>query len=248
MISLPIIKQLIQNSRLQRQELRTLYDRLPRTRCRRLTRCCSLLPEMTLLEALQAFQSLTEMSSNLRMTLIKKTIRYFFLNSAEITACPFLKELDCLIYEERFFGCRAYGLWSPEYYHDLVQKNRRSKDGIGEQWKKLGVILPEEVLKFSIPYCSQVEALSLNPLGDELLRTVTTAIEGLSESFTPWHSLFRDHYFSDFAFLLAGMIFGLRPAVGHKFQIVREVVSNGTRRGLEELLSHTPKNTPLNFM
>lgn len=242
MISLANLKQLIQDSHLQRRELQTLYDRLPRTRCRRLTRCCSLLPEMTLLEALQAFQTLMEMTPDLRMALIKKTIRYFLINSAEITACPFLKDQDCLIYEDRFFGCRAYGLWSPEYYNDLVEKNRRSKDGIGEQWEKLGVILPEEVLKFSIPYCSQVEALSLTPLGDEPLRTAATAIEGLSESFTPWHTIFRDHYFSDFAFLLAGMTFGLRLAVGYKFQVIREVVGSGNRRGLEELLTQ-PLNT-----
>jgi Fe-S-cluster containining protein len=70
-----------------------------------------MLPEMTLVEALPVIRRLVEMAATMRNRLIKKIIGHFFLNPVEITSCPFLEGQECLIYPDRFFGCRSYGLW-----------------------------------------------------------------------------------------------------------------------------------------
>ncbi|MGD8450149.1 MAG: hypothetical protein PVF36_13060, partial [Desulfobacterales bacterium] len=107
-----IIRELLQTSDRQFQELKEVYALLPDTRCQRKTHCCSLLPEITLVEALLAIRRLVEMATAVRNPLIQKIIGYFFLNPVEITSCPFLEGQECTVYPDRFFGCRSYGLWS----------------------------------------------------------------------------------------------------------------------------------------
>jgi hypothetical protein len=89
-----IIKELLQTSDQKLKALKQTYALLPETRCRRNTRCCSLLPEMTLVEALLVIRRVLEMAEEVRNPLIKKTIGYFFLNPIEITSCPFLEGQD----------------------------------------------------------------------------------------------------------------------------------------------------------
>lgn len=136
------IKKLLQNSVHLLQELKEPYELLPSTRCRRKTRCCSMLPEMSLVEALAVIKRLLDMPSAMRRQFVQNIVSYFFLNPVEITLCPFLEGQDCLIYEDRFFGCRAYGLWSQEYYEKLTAGVRGAKIHLREQWKDLGLSLP----------------------------------------------------------------------------------------------------------
>ncbi|UCE83381.1 MAG: hypothetical protein JSV47_02240, partial [Deltaproteobacteria bacterium] len=118
------IQQLLTGSTTQRIELKQAYEKLPGTHCRRRTDCCSLLPEMNLLEALAAIRMLAKMSSAQRLQVYRRILSYFFLNPVEIISCPFLQGQDCLIYENRFFGCRAYGLWSRQYYDEQAEGSR----------------------------------------------------------------------------------------------------------------------------
>jgi Fe-S-cluster containining protein len=105
-----VIKELLAGSAKQRLALRDAYGKLPGTRCRRRTDCCSLLPEMSLQEALSAIQLLMNMTPGKRQQLSEGLIHCFFLNPVKILMCPFLHGKDCSIYEDRFLGCRAY-LW-----------------------------------------------------------------------------------------------------------------------------------------
>jgi Fe-S-cluster containining protein len=113
--TIPIIRDLLRNSVKQRKELEEACALLPSTQCQRKTRCCSLLPDMTLLEALTAIQQLARMPSVMRKKLTKKMISYFILNPVEITSCPFLNYRDCFIYQNRFVGRWEYGEWSLGY-------------------------------------------------------------------------------------------------------------------------------------
>jgi hypothetical protein len=237
MITLSILNKLLSDSEPQRRELQKIYARLPQTHCRRQTRCCSLLPEMTLLEALQVLEKMMQMPSSLRMRLTKQTIHYFFVNPAKLTACPFLKGHDCLIYPDRFFGCRAYGLWSQNFYRDLAEHSRQAKLFSRLQWEKLGVNVPKEVLDFQVPYCSMVTAGSVVPINDEFLLRAWDDIESQSQVLHSGHHFFKTNYLSDLSFLLAGLTFGVRPAVHSKFLVVQDLVQTGNSGRLDQLIS-----------
>ena len=130
-----VIRELLAGSTEQRLALQEAFAQLPATRCRRRTHCCSLLPEMSLVEALTAVQLLVNMVPKQRYQLSRRMIHYFFLNPVKICICPFLEGQACLIYQDRFLCCRTYGLWSQGYYqqqaeHSLISlqlKLRQSK-------------------------------------------------------------------------------------------------------------------------
>ena len=230
------LKKLVQTSTPLRRELKAVYDQLPTTRCLRQVRCCSLLPEITFLEGLKVINAMESWPSSDRKNIIRKVVRNFFCNAAEINACPFLQDSDCLIYPDRFFGCRAYGLWSRSYYLGLADKNRQGKQVLQQQWEKLGICLPEEVLTFRVPYCSFVETDPLVVVSDEELSSASHKIENLSGELGPWDQEFQEKYFSDLSYFLAGRQFGAREAVHLKYFITRDLVQKGDRTRLDQAL------------
>ncbi|MEW6419457.1 MAG: hypothetical protein AB1480_15310 [Nitrospirota bacterium] len=238
--TIPVIRELLLNSVRQRKELEKAYALLPPTKCRRKTQCCSLLPDMTLLEALTAIQQLARMPSTMRKKLTKKMISYFILNPIEILSCPFLDYQDCLIYQNRFFGCRAYGLWSQGYYEKIASNNREMKKQFQMQWQKLGVSLPQSVIDFQVPYCMSVKIDGKKVMNDEMLLHTAENITELSEQFPEWHQVFGQWYFSDLSFLLSSFVFGFQDAIKMKFYIVREIVATGNRSRLEAILEQLP--------
>ena len=231
------ITELIRETVSLRRELRMVFDRLPATRCLRQTRCCSLLPEMTFLEALQVISELTLWRPSERKNLLTRMARTFFCNAAEIIPCPFLQGSDCHIYPNRFFACRAYGLWSENYYQELAERNRLSKRFLQQQWENLGLSLPEEVLSFQVSYCFRVKTEPPAPITDEELSASSDKIEHLSGNLDFFDREFRETYFSDLSFFLTGLQFGLREAVRLKFFIVRDIIQKGDRSRLEHTLN-----------
>jgi Fe-S-cluster containining protein len=234
------LKQVRLASQPQRHELAAIYSRLPQTNCRRQALCCTLLPEVSFLEGLQAIQKMQEMPSALRLDLSQKLIRYFFVNPVKITYCPFLQDQECLIYADRPFGCRAYGLWSKKFYRQLFEQNRQAKLLLGHQWEKLGVTLPAEVVEFQVPYCSFVCSDSFNPMSDAFLLNAWDDIDKLSQTLQPGHHLFQTTFFSDLSFLFVGMTFGPTKAVHFKVQIVQEMIQSGYSKRLEQLVAQCP--------
>jgi hypothetical protein len=245
---IPLLE-LVQTSATLRRELKTVYDRLPDTRCLRQGRCCSLLPEMTFLEALQVISAMMASPPPNRINFMRKIVRYFLGNATEITSCPFLQGSDCLIYPDRFFGCRAYGLWSKDYYQALVDKNRQGKLFLQQQWENLGILLPEKVVTFEVPYCLQVETSPPVKITDGHLSAASDRIEKLSQDLGPCDREFRETYYSDLSFFLAGLQLGSQEAVRLKFFITRDKIQKGDRNLLDQALgrwidpfSEEPKN------
>jgi len=235
-----IIRELLQTSDHQLQELKETYALLPATRCRRKTHCCSMLPEMTLVEALPVIRRLMEMATVTRNRWIKKIIEYFFLNPVEITSCPFLEGQECLIYPDRFFGCRSYGLWSPAYYETLAVRDRRAKKHLQEQWKRLGVCLPKKVVEFQVPYCLCVETNGPEVIDDKTLLKASDRLEAISSHFSSRHQWFARRYFSDLSFLLSALMFGYTQAVQMKFTLVRDMVHTKDRTELDKIIQEVP--------
>ncbi|MEA1949627.1 MAG: hypothetical protein U9N83_20310 [Thermodesulfobacteriota bacterium] len=235
-----IIKELLQTSDHQLKELKEMYALLPETRCRRKAHCCSMLPEMTLVEALPVIRCLVEMAAAMRNRLLKKIIGYFFLNPVEITSCPFLEGQECLIYPDRFFGCRSYGLWSRAHYETLAARDRKAKKHLQEQWKSLGVSLAKKVVDFQVPYCLCVETNGPAVIDDKILLQASNTIEAISARFSSWHQSFGQRYFADLSFLLSALMFGHTAAVQMKFTIVRDIVNTENRTRLDRIIQKLP--------
>ena len=232
------IQKLLTGSTNHRLALSEAYTQLPETRCRRRTDCCFLLPEMNLLEALSAIQMLIKMPPAQRLDICRRMLRYFFLNPVEILSCPFLRGQDCLIYENRFFGCRAYGLWSKQYYEEQAETSRQAKQLSQKQWKGLGVMLPQPVVDFCLPYCPYVEVEEDVQVDDQMILHILDAIETLSGKLAPWHDAFDQRYFSDLSFLLAALAFDMQQAVQLKFEIVRDVLATGNRKRIDDIVDN----------
>jgi hypothetical protein len=199
-----------------------------------------MLPEMTLIEALTAMQLLIEADAPLRHQLIRDIGRYFFINPALITSCPFLHDHDCLVYRDRFFGCRAYGLWSQDYYDSIAERSRRSKKTVQQHWHELGVSLPQEVVEFQLPYCNHVVTVGESFIDDEKLSGVADMIATLSGQCGNRHQEFNREYFADLSFLLTSLIFGVTAAVQIKFAVVRDLTTKGDRTRLDKIIDELP--------
>jgi Fe-S-cluster containining protein len=228
-------------------ELEAIYSRLPDTQCLRKTRCCSMLPEATLLEVLAVFKRLGSMPEGQRRGIFARIIEYFFINPARITACPFLAETRCTIYEDRFFGCRAYGLWSTQHYNQMAGYNRKAKLSLERQWRKMGIALPDDVLDFQVPYCLDVEVLSDAVVGDSGLMQISHEIADLSARLSPWHGIFNQQYVADLSFLTATIAYGIQSALRTKVDIVRQLVSTVNRTRLDQILIDL-EGKPLPFL
>jgi len=231
---------MLRRSSALRRELWDVYRLLPETRCRRRSLCCSLLPEMTLLEALNTLGRLAAMAPAGRMELTRGFIRYFLMNPVEVSSCPFLRGKECRIYQERLFGCRAYGLWSRERYESEAARNRQAKEVSRSQWERLGLPLSRQVVDFHLPYCTHVEVTGGWEVSDGRLIEAQERLEVLSRRLGFWHEVFRATYFSDLSFLLASFAFGLHQAVSMKFAVVRDLVNRGEGGRLARIMEEVP--------
>jgi Fe-S-cluster containining protein len=182
-ISLDTIGEIFLHTKNWPQTLEDAYALLPATRCRRKIHCCAMLPEMTWIEAAFVIYKIVDMRPSLRLQLIKKMTRYFLANAVEISGCPFLDKQDCLIYQDRFFGCRAYGLWSLSHYEELAARNQSTKKQFRSQWMRLGITLPQHVIDFSVPYCLDVDIADNISVDDNFMIHVSRKIESLYGQF-----------------------------------------------------------------
>ena len=240
MFTLKTIKVLIRTSERTFQALDRIYGRLPNTTCLRRGSCCALLPEMTFAEALSAFQSLMNFEPEMQNRIFKRIVAYFFSNALGITSCPFLDGNHCLIYPKRFFGCRAYGLWSPGYYEGRAAENQSTKKILQESWKRLGVALPKAVIDFRQPYCRDVKIQEDVTLEDAALEALGDQVQSLSDRYEDSNHTFRQTYASDISFLCAASVFGISEAVQKKFTVVRDIIATGDHSLLDKLLDELP--------
>jgi hypothetical protein len=104
----------------------------------------------------------------------------------------------------------------------------------------LGVLLPQEVIDFNLPYCPYVEMDDDIVVDDVLLLHAADTIEVLAEQLAPQHNTFRLTYFSDLSFLLASLAFGVGEAVQLKFSFTRDIVATGNRAKVAEVVEQVP--------
>lgn len=235
-----ILTELMQTGTTRFTELDMIYDDIPATRCERKASCCKMLPDATLIEAVAVLKHLSCEPAEDRNRIMGRLIRYFFLNPVEMTACPFLEEQSCWIYEHRFFGCRSYGLWSNAYYEELSMQDREAKAHLQHQWQEIGVGLPDDIISFRQPYCTDLQTIGPEIIDDHELESISKRIESLSDGFSRWHEPFRNRYFSDISFFLTSAVMEIPEAVQSKFDIVRTILETGDRTKLTEILTNLP--------
>ena len=241
-MSREVIGSMITENRQLLRELHETREQVPRTICDRRTCCCSLLPESSFLEFLQLLEAVGRMESKERQGVISKTAAYYFLNPIDRGSCPFLSGTDCLVYEIRPFTCRAYGLWSKEFYDRQAEISRQAKMQVVAGWKALGIDLPGNILSFRQEYCLNVKACDRVPYDDAFLNDIWAEILTLDARFAPYDSLYRERYFSDLSFALISLVIGTQRALVEKVRIVKEAVISGTRTKLRRIMDEILQN------
>ncbi len=211
------------------ERLWRVYDRIPPVSCGGRARCCTLLPEMSLVEAVSAVYSILEMPRALRSQVLHNMAEYFLLNPVRIMKCPFLRDGLCLIYDHRFLGCRTYGLWPEEYYTRMADANREAKKRVRMAWAEAGVAIPDAIVNFSVPYCNRVRVAKghKRPSGKTLLKLGVKVDEISSDMNDALRQQFTNSFFMDLSFWLAANAAGARTVVQMKLEAVRQWVSSG---------------------
>ncbi|MEW6328006.1 MAG: YkgJ family cysteine cluster protein [Thermodesulfobacteriota bacterium] len=237
-----VIDSMITESRQLLRALHETREQVPRTICDRRTCCCSLLPESSFLEFLQLLEAVGRMESNERQGVISKIATYYFINPIERRSCPFLSGTDCLVYEIRPFTCRAYGLWSKEFYDRQAEMSRQAKMQVVAGWKALGIDLSGNVLDFRQEYCLNVKTCDGVQYEDAFLNDIWAEILTLDAKAAPYDSLYRERYFSDLSFALISLVIGPQRALVEKVNVVKEAVISGTRTKLRRILDEILQN------
>ena len=219
-----------------RPELDSIREQIPQTYCDRRTSCCALLPEMTFVEAGVIMKQIELLNRDDRNELLRKIMAYYFLNPVMILGCPFLEGKNCCIYQDRPFGCRAYGLWSFGHYRRRQEQGLSGKKQVRRSWEQLGVILPKAVTAFSLPYCRSVRPLPGVDLDDRGLVDLENEIQSLDRNLPVPAREFSKRYYNDLSFLVTADLIGYDSALRNKVAIVKEYLAAGTSPGLEYLL------------
>jgi Fe-S-cluster containining protein len=221
------------------EPLQTLYSRLPDTRCTcdQPGVCCSFLPEITVLEALQWIRVMQGMPHQERTARFESFVAFYLTNPARISGCPFKDDGSCSIYTYRTFGCRSYGLWSQKMGKERTQESRAHKKALRGMWKRFGVDLPVGTVEFEIDYCDRVGSLSGPPLRDADILDLLKQVYDLDKPLGSLQSRFEEEYHSDFSFLITSLVLGVKGALLEKIAIIKELTKNGEDSRLRAALS-----------
>jgi Fe-S-cluster containining protein len=221
------------------EKIQILYKQLPKTTCacEKPGTCCSFLPEITLMEALQWFRVMEQMPDSERVTLIRQFVEFYLTNPIRQIGCPFLSEGHCGIYEFRAFACRAYGLWSKTMGQERTRQSREGKMKLVKMWQRYGIELAPEAIAAEMDYCDQVGCKSDIKISDNRLMAVLQEIYLLDKKLADLQTKFENEYYSDFSFLVTSLVLSTKKAVLGKFAVIKELSRSGTDKRLKNLLS-----------
>jgi hypothetical protein len=118
----------------------------------------------------------------------------------------------------------------------MAGHDRQAKISLGQQWRKLGISLPDNVLDFQVPYCLDVEVLNGAVVDDSKLIQISHEIEALSGRLSPWHWIYNQQYFADLSFLAAATVYGVKSVLRMKVDIVRRLLTTADRTRLDRIL------------
>jgi Fe-S-cluster containining protein len=220
-------------------ELQRLYQRLPGTvcQCDQPGVCCTYLPEMTAVEAMQWIDVLRARSVGDGAATLRRFVEFYLTNPIRHQGCPFRVDGLCSIYAVRSFACRAYGMWSRAVGRSRTASSRKAKHELLAMWKRYGIDLPADRVVFEIDYCHQVRVCSPRPLSDQRLLDLLGRVYALGQPLAAFQKAFEEHYHSDISFLIASLALGPKKALLGKFAVIQELAQKGTDQRLHKMLS-----------
>jgi len=216
------------------------YDRLPSTVCQRRGACCGLLPPAHPLEMLAWLGELCRMDEEARGKEAQSLVEHFLQNACLRLACPWSRGDSCARYERRFFGCRAYGLWSPAVYAQRRDQSLQAAQAVQAAWENLGLRLPAEVCAGPPDYCRQVRPVSGPRVDDAALEALEAGLAALGGE-RAWHPLLADAG-GDLGYLTAGLALGWRDCLREKVAFTRAFLK-GRAQEAEACLARAQKRT-----
>ncbi len=203
--------------------LAAVYGALPATECAREGQCCSLLPPVQPVEMLAWLSALAQEEPKERRQEAAGLVSHFLQNAARRLACPWAREGACARYPQRFFGCRAYGLWSPAAYESRRRAALLAAQGVQRAWAGLGLSLPAEVCAPPPPYCRRVKPLGGGKPDDAALEKLEAELAALGRE-EPWHE-FLGRTGGDLGYLAAGLALGQEACLQAKVAVTRALLA-----------------------
>jgi hypothetical protein len=216
-----------------RISLQDIYSALPATKCARAGACCGLLPPVQPVEMLAWLGELCQGDVDTACDMAKGLMHHFLLNAARRLPCPWAREDSCARYEGRFFGCRAYGLWSAGAYEPRRKLSLQAAQQVQQAWKSMGVNLAAAVCAPPPPYCNRVEPVSGPAIDDAGLDSLESELASLGNDQT-WHGLLSQCG-GDLSYLVAGLALGWNECLQAKVAVTRALLAGDDQQAETQL-------------
>ena len=217
-----------------RSGMEQIYAGLPATKCARKGACCGLLPPMQPVEMLAWLSELSREELETSSAEAVELVRHFLSNAARRLPCPWARKTSCARYERRFFGCRAYGLWSAKAFEPRRRQSLQAAGRVQLAWRNLGITLPPEVCAAPPVYCDKVEQVSGPAIEDAGLDALESGLAGLGAE-KAWYGLLAPCG-GDLSYLVAGLALGWQECLRAKVAMTRALLAGDAERA-EDLLA-----------
>lgn len=213
--------------------LEQVYAALPATSCARQGACCGLLPPMHPVEMLAWMSGLSRGGEQASLDEAAKLVKHFLQNAFRRLPCPWALPDSCARYEKRFFGCRAYGLWSARAYEPRRQQSLQAAETVQAAWQSMGFTLPAEVCAPPPAYCTKVKPAAGPVVDDAGLDALEARLAGMGQD-EPWHGLLAGCG-GDLSYLTAGLALGWRECLQAKVAVTRALLAGDEKTAEEHL-------------
>lgn len=141
------------------EQLNQIYNSIPGSICNGCTSCCMESVHASFVEFLNIYDYL-EQHPLIKANIIPKLTKYYFLELIQRNHCPFLNEKGkCSIYEVRPLTCRLFGHWYKKDFSENISAIQSENEMTALYFKeKYQVLLPKEVVTYSIKYCDDFKS------------------------------------------------------------------------------------------
>ncbi len=147
------------------KRFKDIYARLPVTKCDGCGICCSDPPKITYPEFLYIFNYFEEnFNSSQKISFYRYAIKECFYDLVmKRSPCVFLDDSNkCLIYPVSPISCKRWGTQSENINNKDWESDLKQGKDYQKHYKKLGIIIPDEVVFNRTPFCNKVKIIS-NP-------------------------------------------------------------------------------------
>jgi hypothetical protein len=216
-----------------RPRLERIYASLPATACARQGACCGLLPPVQPVEMLAWLWERGQGDEQAAGGEAARLVEHFLQNAARRLPCPWAMPDSCARYDKRFFGCRAYGLWSAQAYEPRRAQSLRGAEQVQAAWQGMGVSLPPEVCALPPAYCGKVRPMDGPAIDDDGLDALETRLAGIGRD-EPWHGLLAQCG-GDLSYLAAGLALGWQECLQAKVTVTKALLSDEEQQAQKTL-------------